>query len=780
MQRSTLYQYFQNAVVLFLAACFIWIGIGTVGRMASLSIVSSRYNGSVLFLGLFLTVMLILDIRLGFLWIASQQSAKRQFHIAAVLFGVMALCYLILLTQIDANLRNDAYQDADAACYLTDHDAIPADNKHPGELLSFGNNYFFIWMTSKVIRLLFALGLSDIVPFLQGINAFAMLLGVFFTWLLVWECKSLTAANQVLLLCAANPLFYGFTFWYYSNSLSIPLMMAIPYAALRLWRSPSRSRALLWALAEGFLLFLGYQLRPTAVFPFIAICLIAPFHRMGNVHPAENTADPTTNGHVPADTRAALLHPHVVSHLLPCMGVILLTAAVFFGAFSHVRQARFGELIPHNRPITYWLAMGAHGTGNLETNGTDVQYVKSLTDDDNKTLLCFKRALRHYRRNGIPGTLDLWARKTATTWSDGYGGISRRIIAGEAKSPLYTLLAGDSKDLFILYCQAFRLMTVCGMFLFCAFAFRRQIPSPMFVFVLTMLGGIVFYFLWEARAFYSAPFVPVMLILAQDGFMELFQRHKNWFSCIAPANAAPGYPTETGTEPASTDNGASVKENTQTRMFPLACCVLITLFVCMDFLTLTGQVISADHFRIYTKGKQRHYAAIEDEGNPVTSIEQDFTVYKPFNRISLPAKLKEEAGGYSAYRVSLTNGDVTVYDKRITASSVKNFRLKLSLKPAADAGHYVLHIEKLQPQKADITFFTKYDSYYIDAYRGQLSVNGGDSRINDLGLTVFLHTEKEPYLPKAVRFSLAFLLLVFSLAVLWGNTRRTATGQASP
>ena len=121
-----------------------------------------------------------------------------------------------------------------------------------------------------------------------------------------------------------------------------------------------------------------------------------------------------------------------------------------------------------------------------------------------------------------------------------------------------------------------------------------------------------------------------------------------------------------------------------------------------------------------------------------------------------------------------------MYDKRITASSVKNFRLKLSLKPAADAGHYVLHIEKLQPQKADITFFTKYDSYYIDAYRGQLSVNGGDSRINDLGLTVFLHTEKEPYLPKAVRFSLAFLLLVFSLAVLWGNARRTATGQASP
>ena len=710
------YSLFQKAVIFFLTVCMVWIGIGTVKYISAITIVSKQNAWSVFFFGFFLFTLLVLFIRWMFLWIARLDSPRTQYLIAAGLHLLMAAVFAVLLTQFDVNLRNDAYQDVDTACYLANHTSIPVDNKYPGELLSFGNNYFFIWLTSKIIRVLFAMGISDIVPYLQGINAAAMVLGAFFSWLLTKEILDIKAANQVLLLCVLNPLFYGFTFWYYSNSLSIPLMMAIPYIALKIWRADRLSHRLVLSTLEGGLLFFGYELRPTAVFPFIAICLIAFFYLFGS-HSCT---------------------PDKVRSLLLCAGVLLVVLAVSFSGFSKVRSAHFGELMPHNRPITYWLAMGAHGTGNLVTNRSDVQFVKSLGDDDNKALLCLQRAIRHYRKNGVAGTIDLWARKTATVWSDGYGGISRRIIAGESETPLYGLLAGSNQELFSLYCQVFRLLTIAGLFLFCVYSFGKPIPAPIFTLVITLFGGIVFYFFWEARAFYSAPFVPTMLILARDGIARLFERQPDWF-----------------------------RSDKTIRWLPVLCSLSISLFVCLDFYYVASETTSADHMRIYTRGKHRHYAAII--GEDVTDIEQDFYVRKSFNRIVLPAKCRKMYSDFSDYRISLSDDSRELYSTTVSKMSVQNNRITLTFDPIVSGGHFTLHIQKLNPEKPYITFFKKYDSYYIDAYRGELTVNGKGGYINDLGMNVLLHAESEPYLPKEARFIIAGLLLMIAAATIRAN-----------
>ena len=711
-----IYTVFQRAVLVFLSACFIWTGIGTVGLIARIHIGSGRYNGAVFFFAAFLTILFLLLIYRAFGWIRLYPDSRTQNIISAVLFGCMALFFLIILLCFDANLRNDAYMDADTACFLTDHDHVPEDNKHPGELLSFGNNYFFIFMTSRVrvIKILFGLGITEPVIYLQSINALFMIAGAFFTWLFAREIKGRVFANQVLLLCVFNPLFYGFTFWYYSNSLSIPIMMAIPYVCIKLYRTERLSVRLSLCALMGGLLFLGYQLRPTAIFPFIAALLTAPFVLSGKAS---------------------------FKKIIPQAGVLLLCTLLLFAGFSRVKTSYFGELIPHNRPITYWLAMGAHGTGNLATNGSDIRYVKSLSDDDNKTVLCLKRAMKHYKKNGLIGTADLWARKTQTTWSDGYGGISRRIISGEAKSPLYRYFAGESKDLFVIYCQLFRLITFLGMTLFCFYYFNRRVSGAVFICVITMLGGIVFYFLWEARAFYSAPFVPVMLILAAEGFSEFFE---------------------------------GIREPFSDRNFAI-CFLLISLFVCADVTVITGQTMSMDHFRIYTKGKVRHYANIEDEGKPVLLIEQDFYSYRPFNRITFAAKLKNDVtslSGVSKYSISVAGDRGEVYSGIISQKSIGEKGFTIRFKNAAPAGNYSIIIKKLSPEKDDITFQKKYDSYYIDAYRGELKVNGHGGYVNDLGISVLLHTEKEPYLSKKIRFLLAFIILMLSiLAVIPIYTR---------
>ena len=276
---------FQKAVLTFLCLAFLWIMAGSVWKLAKaahLSLFGEAYEGFSFFLGLFLSALLILAIRAGFLWIGKYNSPKVQRLITLGLFLAMSLCYCVLLSTFHANLRNDCYQEVDTAAWLVDHTSVPVDNKHPGELLPFGNNYFFILATSSVIRVLYSMGISDVVPCLQAINAEAMLLGVLFTWLLVRDSFDIKAANRVLLLCALNPLFYGFTFWYYSNSISIPIMMAIPWVALKGYRAlrqpiPRTVRMLFWGAVMGLLVFLGYEIRPTAIFPFIALCVIALF-----------------------------------------------------------------------------------------------------------------------------------------------------------------------------------------------------------------------------------------------------------------------------------------------------------------------------------------------------------------------------------------------------------------------------------------------------------------------------------------------------------------------
>ncbi|MBR1627671.1 MAG: hypothetical protein IJ679_00190, partial [Lachnospiraceae bacterium] len=679
-----------------------------------------------------------------------------------------------------ANLRNDCYQDVDTAAYLTNHFKVPVDNKHPGELLAFGNNYFFIYTTSLLLRLFGALGIEEVVRWLQGINAFAMLLGVFLTWLFAKESFGIQSANRVLLLLALNPLFYGFTFWYYSNSLSIPIMMAIPCVGLVLYRNIRRiassspdnvSQKKAWlkvalcGAALGLLVFLGFEVRPTAVFPFIALVVMAFFLL----------------------SKRPCIFP-VIAAAVP----FFLALALSFAAFLSVRNARFGDLLPHNRPITYWLSMGSHGNGN-KSSKEDALFVKSLSNEDDKARLCLERALENYKENGICGTVDLWARKTAYTWSDGFGQISRRIVAGETESSLLSFFAGPNVGLFTLYCQAYRFTTVAGAFLFCVDSWHRRRRETHNAMLITLLGGVVFYMLWEARGVYSAPFIPALLLLAEAGFDLRFQ-NQTWFV-----------------------------RSGRVHKTPLFCCAMTAVFVGMMFYSACNTPVAVSHYRIYTKGKLRHYHIISEDGIlPETAgvlmnsrseiedeelgfsvddaipqaeiealtdhlprtIEQDFYVQKAFNRLTIAAFAPQTKGEVSDYRILLSaDSGKTLYETTITGEDVEDGSLKLDFEPIGFDGneHYRLRIERLSPDKQGIVFFSKYDSYALGAYDGTLVVDGKDGFVNDLGLTVELRAENAPYLSETLRIFVVGILLLLAGLLIWGNVRedqRGGNGQA--
>ena len=118
-----------------------------------------------------------------------------------------------------------------------------------------------------------SLGITDVLFPLYIANVMAILLAVVLLYMIVKEMLGIRAANKTLLLCTLNPIYYGLTFWSYTTTFSLPVMMGVMLFAIRCYKAKKIWSEILFAVGEGLLLVLGYEIRPTAIFPFVAIVL---------------------------------------------------------------------------------------------------------------------------------------------------------------------------------------------------------------------------------------------------------------------------------------------------------------------------------------------------------------------------------------------------------------------------------------------------------------------------------------------------------------------------
>ena len=114
--------------------------------------------------------------------------------------------------------------------------------------------------------------------------------------------------------------------------------------------------------------------------------------------------------------------------------------------------------------------------------------------------------------------------KDVNYMADGYSTVHNRMSHGEIQNYLYELIGGTHRQLFYIYCQAYRFLIVLGVVLFCLNGSRKKKGDVLYyIMFLSLAGGIAFYMLWEAKNIYSAAFLLPMIILAQEA-LELYQR----------------------------------------------------------------------------------------------------------------------------------------------------------------------------------------------------------------------------------------------------------------
>lgn len=690
------------------AAVFALVVPGTLARCAEVGFGSAALSVA---LGVLLALMLALLVWYLFGRIeAHAEDHVWQRCLTGALFVLMALVMVCMLVFIAPRPMTDSFEDIDAAMYLVQNGTMDDGFGYIDHVAAYANNQLFVVLLAGLFRMLLACGVSDVLVPLMALNVGAILAGEFVFWLVVRDCHGTTSANRFLALCALNPLYYGLACWLYTMTYSLPIMAGIVYAALRIWRAPTRRVAVGWGALAGVLVAVGYGLRATSVFPFVAMIVVG----VGAL----------------AVSRAQ------ARDRLACAALALvLCAGGTHALVGRVQAQAFAGLEDRAYPVSYWLAMGSNGTGTLADRDDymDVAGDVARTPQQRSAAL-WERTRANYRELGVAGTLGLWAEKTLLTWSDGYSWFNVRTRIGRHRGPLFEFTGGGHSELFMLYSHAFRLLTLVGVVLACAFCLHRRAFALIdVVWMVTLLGGVVFYCLWEAKNIYSGPFVLVMLALCEQGLTQVVA---SWASL-----------RERRLSPASE----------RAVRYCRVALVAFAVVVCACLVPPLREVGPRSYVRLGTTSSNKFSQNVSFD-----VARQSFFMAEKFNCLALGVREDEpaavaHAGGEgtattSRYKATLLNegGEALASweygtDDMREAAYTSYVLLPLPDEvPPQEGAYYTLEVRKLEPAAADLCLRTT-PTCYLDYYRGEALVDDEGPLVGDLMLDVRYDTE-EPYL----------------------------------
>lgn len=696
-----------KAVALVLGACFAFITVGTTLHLLRPEDFTSHYRGVVPFnLAIALVCMaLVLALTKATDWL-DKRGRVAQNAFAIVLFVLMGALTLHVAFGVCPRPDTDSFDCIDAAAYLLKNGEMDDGFTHVASIGRYANNRLIILVFKGLLALFPGLDTYGFLHVCYGINTACILVAVGLTYATVRSCRGVAAANRVLALCALNPLYYGLVCWVYSLTFSLPIMMGALYVGLRVYRANGTLTAALWAALEGVLMVLGYEIRPTACFVVVALALVAIGARMWRGKGAQTQS---------------MGDKGMATKKLAVVAVVALVVCVACeGLCSRAKARYFSQMEGRGFPVTYWLSMGSHDTGTLSTNKPDRELVQSLEPSD-RFMGMLNRTLQNYGSNGIAGTLGLWAQKTAQTWSNGDSGVWKRMTSNEAGgSVAYELLGGDHRDLYITYGHAFRLLTNIGIVLACLEVVRKKPANASLLsltLMLTLLIGIAFYCVWEAKSVYSAPFALTMIVLAAEGWGYVARLLRD----------------------------AEARRQQVARRVGLA--ALAVALVC-SAVPLYGYATTPQRLRYYhirSIVNKRVWSGLEFKDE----VRQEFFANGPFNRLALKVLQNDVGVAGARYAATLRNEEGrAVHSWEFGPNDAKRSEVVLSLDAAetpAEGGWYELVILHAGEGQSQISLMTG-NATYCDSYRGARFVDSVRDDANDLKMDVRYEVE-EPMLP---------------------------------
>lgn len=641
------------------------------GNAAGTGLLSRVGAGGTLFLTLTAAVMLLTLIIVAFGQIGKMGERSLRIFTAVLFLAILAV-FAVMLANFRVIPITDSHAMLDEAKYLADHPGAVVDSSSPHHVYfaKYSNNYFLTICFMYFFRLLTRIGVSDLYFSLYLLNAALLYIGMVFAYLAAKEAGGRSCAVRTLLLLALNPIFYVLTFWVYSCTISVPLMTAIIWLGIRIYKSKTAAAAVIQAVFAAILGVLSCLIRPTSLIPLIALAVLAVLLCIKGRHIRRTAA---------------------------VCAVCLVILPVLLTALNQAAAPYFDTLSDGNYPVTHWLMMGSHGSGTY--NSADDRFTASFDTKEEKQEATLEKLKEHYRTLGISGTLVLYLKKMCITFADGWSECDVRLAQDTKFTPLYTLLAGDLRDLFRIYCNAFRIVTLFLMTAAAVISLRKKYASPyLLLYMLTMLGGILFYFLWEAKSTYSVPFIPVMLLAAETGGCAVLEQ------------------TRKGVE----------RRGAKTVLRLGAAAGIVWVFAgAVFYYAFCSEETAHTRYSVrgYSLQLSGYVEGMETEGD---AFAQTFYADRPFNRIDLYVDSTKETGSAAEYELKiLDSASDVLFETVFFADQVKNNKVTITL-PRIEGGRseqYCLMVTKRSDDFPALLFRHRY-SLSLDQYDGELFVNG--------------------------------------------------------
>jgi len=636
-----------------------------------------------------------------------------------VMFAIMASIFAAVMINFRPALMTDSLNLWDTGKYFAKTGKWPMQLSAPHYRYfeMYANNYFLVICYTFFLKMLHIAGIwDDSLPLLL-LAAGSLLVSTVFMWMIGLKTGGLRTAAKLLSLCVMNPVYYILALWPYTAVFSIPFTMAVFYFGICIYQERRTSRLCFACIMLAVCSVAGYFIRPTAVIPLIAFMICGILWTLGNKEKARK--------------------------LLKCAVLCILAGCVLFSAISALNDSFFGTVSDGNYPITHWLMMAAHGNGTVSAE--DNAFTGQFETKEEKTEATIAKIKEYYSEYSLPELIRFLYKKLVISWGHADGGdLLEKVSQDNKMTSLYSWILGDRPDVFKLCCFGFRLAILFLMLVsICTLLAGRSKEPYQFVFILSLLGCILFYCIWEVKATYTLPFVYIMLLVSARGADVLAKKL------------------------ASAENGTGLRPGRRLLPYAVLACVLCICLMSYEKMTNTEVGRKEWSVRCIRTLSVGRYDVGKGE---LLNISQEFYASRPFNRIALLGASDTEARTLGAgYSIRLLDQDgEELYSGEIQASElVRKEYTYFNIGEIVPDGRekYVLQISEKEGNNGKM-YFKRMTGSYLDIYDGETIVNGKNSPF-DLCMQVFEeYTDK--WCPKTMGALLnGGLFTVALLLYLW-------------
>ncbi len=176
-------------------------------------------------------------------------------------------------------------------------------------------------------------------------------------------------------------------------------------------------------------------------------------------------------------------------------------------------------------PLTHWIMM-ALGYGGYQQE--DVDFTISFNSYEKKKEANIKEIKKRLKARSFHESFKFFGYdKQVRTWGDATLASCVYLAEGPQESDnilkQFVTLKGSKYWIALLYMTLYYGLILVGMFLSARFAVKRKsdakaVDMPIFASSITMLGIALFQTIWECNSRYLVVFIPIMILLAADGF----------------------------------------------------------------------------------------------------------------------------------------------------------------------------------------------------------------------------------------------------------------------